>query len=319
MGYEALRHDEFELGIEPIRRSLAELKSSVIGLHRAQRRGRDLLSGRSRFIRAAAAELCRGSGESRADAYKRLLLRAQPPRQRRPAIRRGPALWPRPTSPNSSTNRVLASQLAALAGVSVDLSADPTPSVAYRATEEPHGDWIGEGLPIPVNAQTLGAVTLSRRKLGTISVFTHELRHSSTANVEAVIGSALEIDLRRLLDRALVSDQPATATRPAGLRSGLAPLTPAAAGPGAMLADLKSLAASVLQMGGTMPAFLVSTVAAMSFATSPGTFAYAVLPSSELDDAMLICVDAPSFVFAIAAPSHRVALVLTRDHFIRDG
>jgi hypothetical protein len=85
--------------------------------------------------------------------------------------------------------------------------------------------FVAEGAPIPVRQLTSGATLLSPHKLATIGVLTREMMESS--NAEALIGDVLMRSAAAALDVALFGSG-AAAAQPAGLRNGIAALTPSA-------------------------------------------------------------------------------------------
>jgi hypothetical protein len=66
-----------------------------------------------------------------------------------------------------------------------------------------------------------------------------------------------------------------------------------------MLANLKALAAAVLNAGGTMPAFVMNPLQAIAVAFASNGLPYAVVDSAEMEAGTVIAVDAPSFASAI--------------------
>jgi hypothetical protein len=87
--------------------------------------------------------------------------------------------------------------------------------------------FVAEGSPIPVRQLTSSAALLSPHKLAAIGVLTREMMEGS--NAEALIGDVLMRSASAALDVALFGSAAATAAAPAGLRNGIAALTPSAA------------------------------------------------------------------------------------------
>ena len=173
--------------------------------------------------------------------------------------------------------------------------------VPYRAAGAWAGGWIGEGAAIPVESFTLGAVSLVPHKVSAISTFSGELRKHSNPSIETVVGAALQSDLGHIVDAALVDDQAATSLRPAGLRNGVAGLTPSAsADPDtAMRADLRTLAAAVIAAGGTSPIFITNPLQGIGLGFAVNNSFPAVISSAGLPGGTVIAVDAASFASAI--------------------
>jgi hypothetical protein len=106
------------------------------------------------------------------------------------------------------------------------------------------------------------------------------------------------------LDRRLFDSNPAVADlRPAGLLSGIAALTPTSGGDkdSAMKDDLQKLIGSVAVVAGNSPIVLVASPAqavAINLRTLGGSFAYGVLPSSQLAAGTVIAVATAALVTA---------------------
>lgn len=84
--------------------------------------------------------------------------------------------------------------------------------------------WVAEGQPIPVKQLALTPAIMNPHKLAAIGVLTREMVESS--NAEALIGDVLVRAAGRMLDEILFDANPEDAARPAGLRTGIAALTP---------------------------------------------------------------------------------------------
>src|SRR5262245_35198722 len=87
-----------------------------------------------------------------------------------------------------------------------------------------NASFVAEGNPIPVRQLAAAAALLQGYKLAVISVLTREMIESS--NAEQIISDALIRSAGLALDAALFDATAATAARPAGLRNGIAALTP---------------------------------------------------------------------------------------------
>jgi hypothetical protein len=90
-----------------------------------------------------------------------------------------------------------------------------------------NASFVAEGQPIPVRQLASAAALISPYKLATIAVLTRELIESS--NAEAAVGDVLVKSAGAALDAAFFDANPADPSRPAGLKNGIAPLTPSAA------------------------------------------------------------------------------------------
>lgn len=97
------------------------------------------------------------------------------------------------------------------------------PSFTASATA---ASFVAEGNPIPVRQFADTPALMVPAYLATIAVLTREMIESS--NAEQLIGDALLRSMGMALDATLLDANPATAARPAGLRNGIAALTPSA-------------------------------------------------------------------------------------------
>jgi hypothetical protein len=137
--------------------------------------------------------------------------------------------------------------------------------------------FVAEGQPIPVRQLAATGAQLQPYKLAAISVLTREMVESS--NAEQMIGDVLVRAAGLALDAAVFDSSAATAARAAGLRSGIAALTPSASVDpfGAFYEDLSTVIGGVSPVGG--PFVLVTSYAraATMAARFPGDPGLAVL------------------------------------------
>jgi hypothetical protein len=94
---------------------------------------------------------------------------------------------------------------------------------------------------------TTSAVTLGpTRKLLILTALTREMMQASASNAEAVLSDALAVSAAQSLDAALFSANAATASAPAGLLNGVAPIASAAkTGAEGVAADLALIAGAI--------------------------------------------------------------------------
>lgn len=112
------------------------------------------------------------------------------------------------------------------------------------ATPSIGGSFVGEGAPIPVRRLGLGAITLSPKKMGVLSVFSREISRYSTPAIEALIRNEIVADTAITLDSLLLDSVAGSSVRPAGLLNGVTPLTATAdGGYAAVLGDIRKLRA----------------------------------------------------------------------------
>lgn len=116
-----------------------------------------------------------------------------------------------------------------------------TPSIA--------GSFVGEGQPIPVRMAGFTSQTLTPKKMAVITTWTREMDEHSVPAIEGLLREAIQQDTAISIDTVLLDINPATTVRPAGLRNGVAGLTPTPITNGAFAAlvgDLKQLTSAIL-------------------------------------------------------------------------
>jgi len=109
------------------------------------------------------------------------------------------------------------------------------------------GSFFAQGAPIPVRQGAFTAITLTPKKLGVITTLTREITEHSTPSIEGIVRQAILEDTAVAIDSILIDANPATTTRPAGLKNGVAGTTPTAgAGIAAVIGDLKALIGALI-------------------------------------------------------------------------
>lgn len=121
--------------------------------------------------------------------------------------------------------------------------------------------FVAEGAPIPVRQLLVGALSLEPHKFASISPFTGELFQFSIPNIEIIVRQELTENVGLALDIALLGSTAGDATRPPGLRYGIAALTPSAVAPPteAMIADVANLIGDVAVVAGNAPIILIGS------------------------------------------------------------
>ncbi|HVG51645.1 MAG TPA: phage major capsid protein [Xanthobacteraceae bacterium] len=115
------------------------------------------------------------------------------------------------------------------------------------ATPTVAGSFVGEGAPIPVRQAAFTAAALTPKKMAVITTWTREMDEHSVPAIEGLLRNAIQEDTAISIDTVLLDNNPATTIRPAGLRNGVAGLTPTAGGGfNALVGDLKGLTGAVL-------------------------------------------------------------------------
>jgi hypothetical protein len=175
--------------------------------------------------------------------------------------------------------------------------------------------FVAERQPIPVfQPVTTGAVLLPYKVAG-IMVATREMIESS--NAEALITDLVKQSIGRALDEVLVDSNPATASRPAGLRNGVSATTPVATASdawGNFLGDIGKLADAVSPVAGNAPiAFVGSAGRALKARVLLGDVlneGVNVFGSNAVINDFL-CIATAALVSAIGVPEVEVSKVST--------
>jgi HK97 family phage prohead protease len=175
------------------------------------------------------------------------------------------------------------------------------------------GAFVAEGAPIPVKQGQFSTVPIGLKKMAVITSYTREMAEHSTPMIEMLLRQQIQDDTSISIDTVLVDNNPATSVRPAGLRNGVAGLTPTAGGGfNAVVGDLKQLIGALAAVNSMRrltwimnPAQAVSLAFTMS---QLGTFpfrdeirnntlsGYPVIVSSTCPATTVILVDAADFV-----------------------
>lgn len=178
------------------------------------------------------------------------------------------------------------------AGLPLDYGGDSVPKVPYVAPV-PSGGFVGEGQPINVGALVVTASTLPVKKCASLTAVTRELLRGAPANIERSLETILSEDLSLMVDGILLDAGAADAIRPAGLRNGVAGLTPSATGTPTerLMADLKALTAAIAPA--MRPVLIVAGTQAVSLSLLAPTLPF--IPAPYLAASTVIMVDAAAF------------------------
>lgn len=181
------------------------------------------------------------------------------------------------------------------------------------ATPTVAGAFVAEGAPIPVKQAAFTSVTMTPKKMGVISSFTRQILEHSTPEIQGLIQEAMQEDTSVVIDSTLLDNIAASAVRPAGLRAGVAGLTPTAGGGfNALVGDIKQLV-NVLVTANSLrrPVWIMNPVQAISASmtqNNAGDFPFAadinvgrlqgfpLITSTTVPATMVILVDAADFV-----------------------
>jgi len=185
----------------------------------------------------------------------------------------------------------------------IELSFGCAASIMVPGIAIPVAGFVGEGKPIPVvSAPTSAGATLLPHNVKAIAVLTNEMLRSS--NAETLVRDALIQSTGPALDQVLFSANAATSDAPAGILNGIAPLTPAAAGPikGEILVDdLQKLATAIGPVSGNGGIVLVASpdAAAALVMRLPASVEWPVFTSASLSARTVICIAAAAVASAV--------------------
>jgi hypothetical protein len=166
--------------------------------------------------------------------------------------------------------------------------------------------FVSEGNPIPVRQFSIsGGPTLSPKKFATIAVFLREIFQHSTPNIERLVSAVLTESVGLALSSAVLDTAAADASRPAGLRNGIAATTASIYTDVAEAAnqDVSTLAAAVSAVSGDGQIIFVASprqaFALKTHVRSP--FPFEILTASSLPAGTVMAVAAKALVSAIDA------------------
>jgi hypothetical protein len=133
-------------------------------------------------------------------------------------------------------------------------------SVPTLVASAANGGFVAEGQPIPVRQFATQAALINPYKTASICVLTREMVESS--NAEALISDALVKSAGMAIDATFFGSTAATAAAPAGIRNGIAALTPSASTDAfeAFFDDISSVLNSVGPVGGRGPFYIIGNV-----------------------------------------------------------
>ena len=178
-------------------------------------------------------------------------------------------------------------------GLAYDFTGDSitkVPSVQPVAS----GAFVAEGGAIPMRQLLIGSLSLPPKKAASILAITKETLRGSPANVETSLEAILSEDLTLAVDGLLLDDIAADLIRPAGLRYGVAGLTPSAAGTPTekVVADIKALIGAIAPA--MRPVLIAGRVQAAGLSILGSGLTVPVIAAPYLPADMLIAVNGTS-------------------------
>jgi hypothetical protein len=186
----------------------------------------------------------------------------------------------------------------------IQLSLDGLASVHIPGIAPPTIGFVAESMPIPAYTEpTTAGPVLQPYKLGALVGLSNELMAMSGA--EDLIRQALIESVGPGLDMVLFGTAAATAAQPAGLRNGIAGLTPAAPGDKAQACvdDLQALAAAIAPVAGNSNLVIVASVdASVALRFRLVREEWPILVSSALPARTVIMVALAALVASVSGP-----------------
>ena len=176
------------------------------------------------------------------------------------------------------------------------------------------GSFVAEGAPIPVRQGAFNTTPIGLKKMGVITSYTREMFEHSTPNIDTQLRDMIGRHTSVSIDTILLDTNPATTIRPAGLRNGVAGLTPTAGGGfNALVGDLKQMMGVLVAANSVRsPVWIMNPQQALSIsltqsAAGVGVFpfrdeiqagmlnGYPVIQSTTVPVTVVILVDAADF------------------------
>jgi HK97 family phage major capsid protein/HK97 family phage prohead protease len=110
------------------------------------------------------------------------------------------------------------------------------------ATPTVAGSFTAEGAPIPVRQAAFTTVSIGLKKMAVITSYSREIAEHSTPEIETILRRLIVDDTGIAADTVFIDNIAASTIRPAGIRAGVAGLTPTAGGGfAALVGDVKAL------------------------------------------------------------------------------
>jgi HK97 family phage major capsid protein len=213
-------------------------------------------------------------------------------------------------------------RLAAL-GTRLDFGGAGYITVPYRggSAGDLSGEFVGEGVAIPVKKAGFSSKRFDRYKLGVITVFTSEILERSTPAIEGLVRSAILTDTAEMLDSKVLDATAASpGVRPAGLLNGISAVD--ATGVKTAQDLLAKIRAAITPMvtanAFRKPVIVMNPMDQMSLASqmnATGQFIFAnelsqnrfqgmeVIVTTRMTPGKFLIIDAADFVSAFDAPS----------------
>jgi hypothetical protein len=197
------------------------------------------------------------------------------------------------------------SAAAAVISRSLQLTFDHVARISVPALTLPDAAWLGESTAIPVVAGTTSpGALLDPYKLATLVVLTGEMIRNS--NAEAMVRQVLIESISPILDAALFSANAALpGVRPAGILSGISPLTPSSATSpiDAMISDIASIATALAPVaGGRSPLVVAAPAQAVALLMRSPRELWQVIPCAALPAKTVIGIVPAAIATAISSP-----------------
>jgi HK97 family phage major capsid protein/HK97 family phage prohead protease len=152
------------------------------------------------------------------------------------------------------------------------------------------GSFVAEGAPIPVRQGAFTTQQIGLKKMAVITSYTREMFEHSTPNIDAHLRDEIQRHTSVAIDTVLLDTNAATTIRPAGLRNGVAGLTPTAGGGfNALVGDIKQLLNVLVTANSVrVPVWIMNPIQAVSISLTQSSAGVGVFPfRAEIEAGML--------------------------------
>jgi len=201
------------------------------------------------------------------------------------------------------------------------------PSRSAAAADQLAGDFVGEGLPIPVGKLAITSKNVTQRNVKVITTMTREIFDGTMGQIETIIRDAVIEDTTKVMDVKLFDDIAGTAIRPPGLLNGVTPTASSGNTVDNINTDLKALLTPLLtndaakdivivlnplrRLGLTMVTNAVGESVFKVEVNSGVLATYPLLNSSNIAADVVHAVNARDFVSAYGGPRFETSTTAT--------
>lgn len=183
-------------------------------------------------------------------------------------------------------------------GYRADMTGVGSVSLPRLQTTWPAPAFVAEGEPIPVQRGDFTSITLTPKKLASLSAITNELATLSAESAEAIVSESMDEAAARSLDAAIFSTAAATAISPAGILNGVTALAATTGGGvAALAADVGKLTGAIHTAGGgsSIVLFMAPPQAASAQILAGAGLNMPIITAPSLAAGTVVAVEAQAF------------------------